>query len=121
MLAVVRARSRSSLAVLAAPRLLAAGAAAADEGSAQRLGLDTLDQMVAALVAAVEAPAASRIVEVPDIRATPVERERRQARNATFFVARLACSACLAFPHRDHTRINTPCAGRPVACAIAVA
>ena len=88
-------------------------------GSAQRLGLVTLDQMVAALVAAVEAPAASRIVEVPDIRATPVERERRQARNATFFVARLACSACLAFPHRDHTRINTPCAGRPVACAIA--
>jgi uncharacterized protein YbjT (DUF2867 family) len=36
--------------------------------SAKRLGLVTLDQMVAALVAAVEAPAASRIVEVPDIR-----------------------------------------------------
>jgi len=44
---------------------------------AQRLGLVTLDQMVAALVAAVEAPAAARIVEVPEIRATPSEREGR--------------------------------------------
>jgi uncharacterized protein YbjT (DUF2867 family) len=35
---------------------------------AKRLGLVTLDQMVTALVAAVEAPAASRIVEVPEIR-----------------------------------------------------
>ena len=45
--------------------------------SAQRLGLVTLDQMVATLVAAVEAPAASRIVEVPEIRAASFERDVR--------------------------------------------
>lgn len=36
--------------------------------TAQRLGLVTLDQMVNALVIAVESPAASRVVEVPEIR-----------------------------------------------------
>ena len=36
--------------------------------TAQRLGLVTLDQIVNALVIAVESPAASRVVEVPEIR-----------------------------------------------------
>ena len=55
--------------------------------SARRLGLVTLKQMVNALVHAVEhPPAASRIVEVPEIR------------------------ACSVFPE-PHTRINTPVAG----------
>jgi uncharacterized protein YbjT (DUF2867 family) len=36
--------------------------------TAQRLGLVTLDQMVNALVIAAESPAASRVVEVPEIR-----------------------------------------------------
>jgi uncharacterized protein YbjT (DUF2867 family) len=35
---------------------------------ARRLGLVTIDQMVAALVAAVEHPAAARLIEVPEIR-----------------------------------------------------
>jgi uncharacterized protein YbjT (DUF2867 family) len=55
--------------------------------SARRLGLVTLKQMVNALVHAVEhPPAASRIVDVPEIR------------------------ACSIFPE-SHTRINTPVAG----------
>src|SRR5581483_2653231 len=42
--------------------------------SARRLGLVTIDQMVDAIVAAVESPPAggSRIVEVPDIRQTRI-------------------------------------------------
>jgi uncharacterized protein YbjT (DUF2867 family) len=45
----------------------------ATRDGARRLGLVTLDQMVAALVAAVEFPAAARIVEVPEIRASSLE------------------------------------------------
>jgi hypothetical protein len=40
----------------------------ATRATAQRLGLVTLAQMVNAMVAAVENPVASRVVEVPEIR-----------------------------------------------------
>jgi hypothetical protein len=43
----------------------------ATRDTAKRLGLVTLDQMVNALVGAVEHPAAARIIEVPEIRSHP--------------------------------------------------
>ena len=51
--------------------------------SAQRLGLVTLEQMVLALVAAVELPACGvRIVEVPEIRSASLDRDREVTRRS---------------------------------------
>jgi uncharacterized protein YbjT (DUF2867 family) len=45
--------------------------------TAKRLGLVTIDQIVSALVGAVENPAATRVIEVPEIRRSRVQDIRR--------------------------------------------